>query len=335
MHGGAKMADKINQKLKILYIRDYLMKNSNEDNPISVAQLIAYLASNGIPVERKTIYDDIAQLQYFGDDILLRKGKNGGYFFASRQFELPEIKMLVDSVQSSKFLTEKQSMELIKKLETLTDKYDAGELQRQVVVKNRVKTEQSNIFSSIDHINSAINGNKTVKFKYFRYNVHKEQEFRYGGKIYEVSPFCLIWEDENYYLLAYDNENGIMKHYRVDRMKNVASTDNPRQGHDLFDQIDISSYNKKVFSMYHGDEKTVKLRFTNELVNVVIDRFGKETIIVPEDDGEHFTVSVSVVVSNQFFGWLFGLADGCEVVSPADVREKMRETAEAVIKQYK
>lgn len=325
----------INQKLKLLYIRDYLRENSNEEHPVSVAQLIAHLESNGISAERKTIYDDIRQLQNYGDDIVLQRGKNGGYFFASREFDLPEIKMLVDSVQVSKFITENQSINLIKKLERLTDRYDAGELHRQVVVHNRVKTAQTGIFSSIDHISNAINSERTVTFKYFYYNLQKKPEFKNGGAKYEISPFCLLWDDENYYMLGYDAAAGKIKHYRVDRMKNVSVTENPRQGQELFEKIDISSYNKKVFNMYHGDEQKLKIRFDSPLVNVVLDKFGSSTVIIPEKDGEHFTITVDVDVSMQFYSWLIGLTGQCEVLEPQQARDELAKIGKAVAKQYK
>lgn len=324
----------VNQKLKLLYIRDYLLENSDEDHPVSVAGLIAYLKSRNIFVERKTIYDDIAQLQLYGDDILMKKGKYGGYFYASRSFDLPEIKMLVDSVQVSKFLTESQSLELIKKIERLTNKFEAGDLHRQVVVHNRVKTEQTGIFNNIDHISNAINGNHTVTFKYFYYNMQKKPEYKNNGVKYEISPFCLLWEDENYYMLGYDPAAGKMKHYRVDRMKNVSAGGNPRQGQELYEKIDISSYNKKVFNMYHGDEKKVRIRFDKGLVNVVLDKFGQNTSIIPDRDGESFTITVDVDVSMQFYSWLIGLSGQCEVLEPQEARDELRRIGLAIAAQY-
>ena len=325
----------MNQKLRILYIRDYLRENTNEDNPVSTDQLIAYLKSNGISAERKTIYDDVRLLQAYGDDIVMQRGKNGGYFCASREFDLPEIKMLVDSVQVSKFITEAQSINLIKKLEHLTNRFEAGELHRQVVVQNRVKTVQTNIFSNIDHISNAINNDRTVSFKYFFYNMQKKPEFKNGGARYEISPFCLLWDDENYYMVGYDAAAEKMKHYRVDRMKNVSATENPRLGREIYEKIDISSYNKKVFNMYHGDEKKVKIRFDKDLMSVVLDKFGSGTMIIPDRDGEHFTITVDVVVSKQFYSWLVGLKGQCEVLEPQEARDELAAIGKALAKQYK
>ncbi|MCR4616472.1 MAG: WYL domain-containing protein [Clostridiales bacterium] len=324
----------INQKLKLLYIRDYLHDNSDEEHPVSVAKLISYLESNNIFVERKTIYDDIAKLRLYGEDIELRRGKYGGYFCASRDFDLPEIKMLVDSVQVSKFITEKQSMDLIKKLEHLANKFDADKLHRQVVVQNRVKTGQTNIFSNIDHISHAINTDCTVRFKYFYYNLQKKIEYRNNENFYEISPFCLLWDNEHYYMLGFDADAGKMKHYRVDRMKSVSATDNQRRGKEEFAKIDISSYQKRVFNMYHGEEKTVEIRFSKGLINVVLDRFGKDTMIIPEKDGEHFMICVKVDVSDQFYSWLLGFPGECEVISPKEIRDDLRNIGETIVKQY-
>ena len=325
----------INQKLKLLYIRDYLHDNSDEEHPVSTARLISHLESNNIFVERKTIYDDIAQLRAYGEDIELRRGKNGGYFCASRDFDLPEIKMLVDSVQVSKFITETQSMKLIKKLEHLANKFDAEKLHRQVVVQNRVKTEQTNIFSNIDHISHAINTNRTIRFRYFKYNLQMQTEEKNNGNFYEISPFFLLWDNENYYMLGFDADAGIMKHYRVDRMKNVSATDNPRLGNDEYEKIDMSSYQKRIFNMYHGEEKAVEIRFSKNLISVVLDKFGKDTMIIPEKDGEHFMISVKIDVSDQFYSWLLGFPGKCEVISPREVRDALKEIGEKIVEQYK
>lgn len=328
------MAKGANQKLKMLYIRDYLRENSNFEHPVSAAEIIAYLRLNGIDVERKAVYDDIAQLQLYGDDIVLIKGRNGGYCYDSSEFSLPEIKMLVDSVQSSKFITERQSLDLIGKLEKLTDKYEAVQLHRQVVVHNRVKNPQTNIFSNIDHISSAINNDRTILFKYIEYGIDKKPVFRHNGKVYEISPYCLIWEDENYYLLGYDDEAGMIKHFRVDKMKNLSSSETKRKGHEFFDKIDISSYNKKVFSMYRGEETTVRIRFKNSLIGVVFDRFGMDAMITPESGEDCFTVTADVTVSKQFYSWLFGFAGECEVLSPDFVREEIKKISAEMLEQY-
>ena len=329
------MAKGINQKLKIIYLYDYIRKNSNYDHPLKREELQQYLMSNDIECERKTIYDDIRLLNlYFGDVICFKSGKDGGYYFDGGEFEIPEIKMLVDSVQSSKFITEKQSLELIAKLEGLTNKYDAGLLQRQVVVQDRVKSKQTAVFNYIGHISEAISDDRTVRFQYMEYNLKKELVPKYEGKIYDVSPICLVWDNENYYLVAYDSESSIIKHYRVDKMKNVRITDKRREGRELYRGLSISSYSKKLFSMYHGNLTPVTIRFSNSLVGVVLDKFGKNTIIIPEHGKDTFIVTVDVAVSKQFFAWLFGFSGECEIISPEHVRMEMKKTAEETVKMY-
>ena len=292
--------------------------------------ILDYLLSCDIQAERKTIYDDMETLRLYGEDIVLSKGRYGGYFCASHKFDLREIKLLVDSVQSSKFIPEKQSLKLIGKLEELTNIYEAGELQRQVYVTNRVKSIRESVFINVDYIAEAINSDKAISFKYFTYNLRKEPEYRHDGKRYNVSPFALIWDDENYYLLGYDNEEMRMKHFRVDKMDKITITQTSRAGTEEFSKVDMSQYNVKVFSMYSGNEETVKIKFRNNLVAVVIDRFGKNISIVPEDK-EHFSISIRAQISPQFYAWLFGFADECEIISPAYVKDeyikKLKQTA--------
>lgn len=328
------MAKQSGQKLKLLYIRDYLRQHTDENHPASVNQLIEHLSMNNIPCERKTIYDDIQQLTDYGEDIVMVKKKNGGYYCASTEFSLPEIRLLVDSIQSSKFITEKQSLSLISKLEGLTNKYEASQLQRQVVVQNRVKTMTESVFNGVDHISYAINNNLTIRFRYFVYNLNKKPEYKHEGKFYEVSPFTLIWDNENYYLLAYDAEAGIMKHFRVDKMNNIRYTENKRKGNEIFNKMDMSAYSKQIFSMYGGREEIVKLRFVNRLVGVVIDRFGKDISIVP-DGKDHFTISQKVEISPQFYAWLFGFANECKIISPESVKKEFNENLNKTLNVYK
>lgn len=328
------MAKGTNQKLKLLYIRNYLRAHTNGEHPASVQQIIAHLAANGIAAERKSIYDDIAQLQQFGEEIEMIKGKNGGYYCVNGEFELPEIKMLVDSVQSCKFLTEQQSLALIRKLEMLTNQYDAAQLHRQVVVQNRVKTAQKNVFTNIDHISYAISEDRAIRFRYLRYNLKKETEFRREGKVYEVSPYCLIWNDENYYLLAYDGEAGRMKHYRVDKMSQLHPAESARQGKEAFAQIDLSAYDRKMFRMFSGEETAVRIRFDTALLDVVLDTFGRDVPLTQAADGAQFDVNVRVAVSEQFYGWIFGLGSLCEVLSPAWVRAELQRMGAQAAARY-
>lgn len=327
------MAKSSNQKLKLLYLLRFLMQYSDEEHPLSTAQLIAELAENGISAERKSIYADIEALQMFGIDIIQSKGRNGGYYIGERDFELPELKLLVDSVQSSKFITQEKTYKLIKKIENLAGVYDGQLLQRQVYVTNRVKSMNESIYYAVDVVSDAINQNQKIRYRYFEYTVEKERRYRHNGAFYEVSPFALIWDDENYYMLAWDSEAEKMKHYRVDKMSEVSLTDEKREGTEIFGKTDMSAYTKSVFGMFGGEEQKVKIRFANHLVGAVLDRFGRDTIVI-KDGCEHFTVTVNVVVSGQFLAWVFAFGDEAEIISPQNVRDEMKTYAETVIKKY-
>lgn len=327
------MAKSSNQKLKLLYLLRFLMQNSDENHPLSTAQLIDELAKNNISAERKSIYDDIEALKLFGIDVIQIKGKNGGYYIGERDFEIPELKLLVDSVQSSKFITQDKTYKLIKKIENLASAYDGQLLQRQVFVTNRVKSMNESIYYAVDTVSDAITQNKKIRYQYFEYTVNKERRFRHDGKFYEVSPFALIWDDENYYLLAWDSEAEKMKHYRVDKMYKVSMTDTERDGINEFEKVDMSAYTKTVFGMFGGNEQTVKLRFANHLVGAVLDRFGRDTIVIKYDN-EHFIVNVNVVASQHFLAWVFGFGTDAEIISPENVRNEMKNIALAVSKKY-
>ncbi len=298
-----------------------------------MAKIIEELARNDISAERKSIYDDLESLRLFGFDIVQIKGKNGGYYIGARDFELPELKLLVDSVQSSKFITQDKTHKLIKKIEGLASIYDGQLLQRQVFVSNRVKSMNESIYYAVDGISDAITQNKKIKFRYFEYTVTKERRFRHDGAFYNVSPFALIWDDENYYLLAWDSSAEKFKHFRVDKMHGVSMLGEERDGTQAFQKIDMSAYSKSVFGMFGGNEQSVKMRFANYLAGAVIDRFGRDTLIVPDGE-EHFTVNVNVAVSGQFYAWVFGFGTDAEIIAPADIREGMKERAQKIIEKY-
>ena len=275
------MAKSAGQKLKLLYLIKFLTENTDENHPASTADLIAYLETNGIHSERKSIYDDIAKLCDFGYDIIqVHSRLGGGYYMAGRDFELAELKLLVDAVQSSRFLTTKKSRALIKKLELLAGKHDAGKLQRQVYVAGRIKTENESIYYNIDSIHSAIQENKQISFQYLEWNLKKQLVPR-DHLTRQVSPWALIWREENYYLAAFDSQEGIMKHYRVDKMGRVCVLDAAREGIEQFSRTDPAVYSNQTFGMYGGQEETVTLQFPNRLIGVVLDRFGREVEIRP------------------------------------------------------
>ena len=323
------------QKLKTTYVMLYLLQNSDEEHPVTVHQIIDYLEAKGITAERKSIYSDIEALQYMGVDIIMvDRGRFHGYYVASRVFELPELKLLVDSVQSSKFITHKKTAELIKKIEQLASIHEAQLLNRQVFVKNRIKSMNESIYYNVDEIHTGISSNKKIRFKYFEYDVHKEKKFRRDGAYYVVSPYAMTWDDENYYLVAYESGLERMMHYRVDKMAEITVTDEERDGQEAFKVLDLAVYARKTFGMFTGDEVNVQLRFENHLVGAVLDRLGRDIFIVP-DGNDHFTVRVDVVVSPQFFAWVCGFGDSVRILGPSSVVEQMRQHIQKVASQYK
>ena len=326
------MANSPGQKLKLLYIIKMLEEQSDETHPLSTGQIIERLHAEGIHSERKSIYDDMEKLIEFGYDIIQVQSRlGGGYYLASREFELPELKLLVDAVQSSRFITTKKSRELIKKLEKKAGKYDAVKLQRQVYVAGREKTENESVYYSIDTIHKAIQENKKISFTYLEWNLKKELVKRaQGSKL--VSPWALIWRDENYYLAAFDGEDGIMKHYRVDKMGAVSVSDEKREGMESFEKVDLASYTNRTFGMFGGEEQTVTIRFSNKLIGVVMDRFGKDADIRP-DGRDYFLTRTKVVVSGQFFGWLVGIGKDAQLIKPESVREEYKSWLRDIINE--
>ena len=322
------------QKLKILYVMEYLLRNTDEAHPVTVARLIAELESHGISAERKSIYDDIESLREYGLDIIQSgAGKGSGYYVASRDFELPELKLLVDSVQSSKFITHKKTLSLIKKIEGLASVYEAQLLRRQVYVKNRIKTMNESIYYNVDEVHRGIAENRKIRFHYFEYTVQKERRFRRDGAWYVMSPFALSWDDENYYLVAFDSEAGVIKHFRVDKMADIEITEEERDGQEIYAALDMGVYARKTFGMFTGDEVSVQMRFENDLVGVVLDRLGRDVMLIPDGE-EHFTVRTDIVVSPQFFAWVLGFGRKAKVLAPESVVSGLREHLESVTAMY-
>lgn len=328
------MARSQKQKLKLLYLMQYLTQHSDEAHPVGIAQMAEMLAERGILAERKSLYADLEALREFGLDVVQTRGKTVGYYVGTRDFELPELKLLVDSVQSSKFITQRKTLSLIRKIESLASVHDAAALQRQVYVRNRVKSMNESVYYNVDEISSAITADRKIRFLYFEYTVKKERRYRHDGAFYEVSPYALMWDDENYYMLAYDAQTASIRHYRVDKMAQISTLESFRDGKDAFRKVDMSAYSKKVFGMFAGEAETVRLRFSNHLAGAVIDRFGRDVMLIREDD-EHFSVSIEAVVSPQFYAWVFGFGAEAEILSPAKVREGMAEMAREVTEQYK
>jgi len=322
-----------NQKLKLLYILQLLTEKSDEQHPVPVSEIIRYLEMNAVLAERKSIYSDIEALRLYGLDILQQRGVNGGYYIANRDFELPELKLLVDSVQASKFITYKKTLALIRKIEGLSSSYEARLLNGQVYVKNRIKSMNESIYYNVDEIHLAIARNSKICFKYVEYSIGKERVCRHGGAVYCISPFALTWDDENYYMIGYDGTAGIIKHFRVDKMTEIRVTGDKRDGVELFEDLDLASYCNMHFGMFTGKEEKVTLEFENSLVGAVIDRFGKDIAVIPSD-GERFRIQTDVAVSPQFFGWLCAFGKGVCVIAPENVVEQMKRHVDGIAELY-
>lgn len=319
------MAKSANQKMKLIMLMDYLLENTDENHPVTMNAIIDYLASNDIKAERKSIYDDVETLRTYGIDIILNKGKgNTGYYVGSRDFELAELKMLVDAVASAKFITEKKSAELIRKLEKHASRHDAVQLKRDVYVADRAKSLNQNIYINVDAIHEAMRLNRKITFKYMEWSVDKKLVPKNGGKLYEVSPWLLVWNDGNYYLVAYDEVSGIMKHYRVDKIKSADISEYARDGKKLADKLKPAKYSNLNFSMYGGETKNVTLVVENHLASVFLDRYGTDIPMVKVDEN-HFRTHMDVSVSDQFFGWVCGLGGGAKIAAPDEVRSEYRE----------
>ena len=320
-----------NQKPKILYIMDYLEQNSQENRPVKTSELIAMLErDHNISCDRKTIYSDVAALQEFGMDIVSVAGKNGGYYVASRNFELPELKLLIDAVQSSKYLTEKKSRELIEKLCRQCNEHDASLMRRNVFVSGRVKSMNESIYYNIDGIQEAIAQNTQIAFRYFDWDINGKRCYR--EKEYLASPYGLCQDNENCYLLAYSERHGITS-YRVDRMSDIRLTSQKRTPCPQLSGKGLNEHAKRHFQMFSGETATVKMRFHKSLVNVVMDRFGKDTMLIP-DGNEHFNFTVSVAVSPMFLSWIIGFGSKAKILFPESVAEQCRSLCHETLSQY-
>lgn len=324
------MDDKIktaHQRLKILYLYKIFLEKTDEQHYITMPEIVQQLELYGIAAGRKALYEDIEALKTFGLDIVAIKGNVSGYYVASRDFELPELKLLADAVSSSRFLTEKKSTELLKKIESLSSVHEAKQIQRQVYVTNRVKAMNERIYLNVDVIHRAIAENKKIKFRYFDYNIQKKKNYREGTRI--CSPYALAWEDERYYLIAYYDNRQTISNFRIDRMESVEIID--EKAVDKPENFIVADYMNSSFSMFSGTTQEVKLRFDNQLINPVIDRFGKNITIVADGDS-HFTVRVKVKAEHPepFFGWLFQFGIMAEIIEPCELRDRYIEMLKSV-----
>lgn len=328
------MAKGKHQKLKLLYLAKMFMEETDDQHGLSRQEIINRLNAYDISADRKTLYSDLEELRAFGIDIITEnKGKDWTYHIGEREFELAELKLLVDSVQSARFITEKKSRTLIKKLESLVSRHEAKQLHRQVLISGRVKTMNESIYYNVDKIHTAINADSRIRFQYFQWNVRKEMALRHDGAWYDISPWALVWDNENYYLIGYDSASCQIRHYRVDKMLKISVTDQKREGKEAFSRIDIPAYSRQLFGMYGGEETRVSLEAADHMAGILIDRFGQEIRIIPGDSGT-FTAYVNVAVSPQFLGWVFSLGKDVRITGPEKVVKMMREEGTRLLEQY-
>ncbi len=321
------MARSEKQKLTLLYLQDYLRKHTDEAHPASTQELLTYLQSMGLTAERKMIYHDIELLNQYGTEILYKRTKPSGYYVSKRDFELSELKFLVDAVLSSRFLSKSQSSSLIRKLAALSSTHEEALLRREIVLAGRVKAQDEHSFAGLDVLHEAIAQNKQIRFRYFDWGVDLKKKFR--EKTYTASPYALLWDDENYYLVAHSERHGLT-HYRVDKMEEIFLTEQPRILGEEYKKFDPASYAKETFGMFRGERQQLKLRFEASLAGVVADRFGRDILLVP-DGNDHFIFTVNIAISPNFLGWLCSFGGRASILHPDSAVETYRTFCKTVL----
>ena len=318
-----------NQKFKFTYLMKMMQEKTDDEHSLTMPQIIEELEKYDVTAERKSIYTDFQDMtDKFGVEIIKEQiGRETYYHVGAREFELAEVKLLIDAIQSSKFITQTKSRELITKIKGFVSEHQAKQLQRQVYINDRVKTMNESVYYNVDDIHTAINQNKKIRFKYYKWDINKKLVPRHNGDWFVVSPWALTWDDENYYMVAFDNLDHKIKHYRVDKMMHISIEEEKRDGKEAFKNFDMAEYSKATFGMYQGQKTKVKIRFANYMCGVFIDRFGKDITFRPVDD-EHSELHVDVNVSPQFFGWIFSLGKDVKVVGPEKVVEELRAKTE-------
>lgn len=328
------MSKNTNQKLRMTYLHRIMLQETDGEHGLTMQEILKKLEGFGIKAERRSIYNDLEDLFLTGLEIeKYREGRDYKYRVVGKKFELAEMKLLVDAIQSSKFITETKSRELIKKITAYGSRHEESKLQRQVYVSGRVKTMNEKIYDAVDSIHAAIGDNRQIRFKYWQWNVRLEPEFRHEGAWYQISPWALTWDDENYYLVAYDSDEKKIKHYRVDKMDEVYGCDDKREGQDEFERFNLADYSIKNFGMYGGREEYVTVEIDQEMIGVFVDRFGRNIMVFPIEEGK-VIVRFKAAISSHFFGWIFALGKGVKIVGPNSVVEDIREMSCRIYEQY-
>ena len=329
-----KMSRGTNQKFKLSYLSRIMLEKTDDEHSLTMPQIMSELEKYDVTAERKSIYQDFQDMEKLGIEIIKEQiGRETYYHVGAREFELAEVKLLIDAIQSSKFITQTKSQELITKIKKLVSEYQARQLQRQVFINDRVKNMNESVYYNVDDIYSAINENKKIKFKYYKWSIEKKLVPRHNGDWFTVSPWALTWDDENYYMVAFDDLDYKIKHYRVDKMMKISVLEVLREGKENFKNFDMAAYSKATFGMYSGKKTKVHIQFPNNMCGVFLDRFGKEITFRTVDEN-HSTVAVDIAVSPQFFGWIFSLGREVKVVGPSEVVDQMRIAADEFARNY-
>ena len=323
-----------NQKFKFTYLMKIMAEKTDDEHSLTMPQILEELEKYEVSAERKSIYEDFKDMSKLGIDVIKeQRGSVTFYDIAGRELELAEVKLLIDAVQSAKFITQKKSKSLISKVKNFVSEHQAKQLQRQIVINDRVKTMNESVYYNVDDIHTAINQNRKIKFKYYKWDIDKKLVERHGGSYFVVSPWALLWDDENYYMIAFDDWDNKIKHYRVDKMMYIEVGNDERSGKEEFKNFDMAKYSKATFGMYHGEKTKVCIKFANHMCGVFIDRFGKDTLFRKIDENNSELI-VDINVSPQFFGWIFSLGNDVEIVSPIEVVNELREYTKKFIMKY-
>ena len=321
-----------NQKLKLLYLYQIFNEKTDENYTLNASELIDELSKYGVSAERKSIYNDIEALKLFGMDINVGTENGRGYYLGERYFQLSEIKMLIDIIQAARFISENKSIELIEKISKLAPISDRKTLKRQIFIANRVKSVNETVYYSVDHLYRAIAENKKVRFRYYSWDIRKNKLYKNKGQFYYVNPVSMMWADEKYYLIAYDDNAGKIKHYRVDKMESVEIC-NENVSNDIKRlEFNAADYATRSFSMFGGDVREVRLKGNAESIGIIYDRFGRDVFVVQNPDGS-FSVTVKVALSPQFYSWVFGVSDLLMIEGPNDVVESYRDMCKSCVEK--
>lgn len=314
-----------NQKQKLLYILKFFYEETDEEHTLTVNEIIAKLNQNGISAARRSVYDDIRTLQDFGIDIVMRKSKTCEYFLGSRLFETSELKILIDSIQSSRFITKKKSESIIKRLKQLASKPQAQSFSGQIYIYDRIKSMNESILYNVDTLHNAISANRRITFRYFDYNIKREKVFRKNGELYFADPLALTFDNENYYLITYNNKYEDYVHYRVVNISSekISIPD---------ERFNAAEYVKPMFFMFDGKLEQITALFHVSYLNIIIDRFGDNVILHEMEDAECFQATFKAAVSPTFLSWIIGFGSGALILSPQWVADELKnlslETAE-------